>query len=122
MVAHGDPFERQFTVFLGNHDEAEIRSAAADVAHENEIVDLDSAAPGITLAFKPRVKSCLGLFQQRDVLIACLFGGAPCLFTGFFVERSRHSEQHVLFRKRQLPLVPCFTAVPHGAQVLQELR
>ena len=119
---NGDAFERQFAVFFGNHDEAEIRGAAADVAHENEVVDLDSAAPGITLAFKPRVKGCLGFFQQRDVLIAGLFGGAPGQFTCFFVERSGHSEQHVLFRKSEFPLLPCLTAVPHGAQVLQELR
>jgi hypothetical protein len=115
-------FERQVTVFFGDHDKAEIRCAAADVANENEVVDLDSAAPGITLAFKPRVKGCLGFFQQRDVLVAGLLGGAPGQFTGVFVERSGYGEQHVLFRKSEFPLLLGFTDVPHGAQVLQKLR
>ena len=77
VVANGDAFQRQFAVLFGNHNEAEIRGAAADVAHQNEVADLDSAAPAITLAFKPRVKSCLRLFQQCDLLITGLFGGAP---------------------------------------------
>ena len=58
-------------------DQAEIRGAAAHVAHQDQVADLDSAAPGVTLAFKPRVKGCLRLFQQGDVLITGLFGGAP---------------------------------------------
>jgi hypothetical protein len=121
VVANGDAFQRQFAVLFGNHNEAEIRGAAAHVAHEDEVADLNSAAPGITLAFKPRVKGSLRLFQQRDVVITGLFGGAPGQLACFFVERSGHSEQHVLFRKSEFSLLPRLAAVPHSAQVLQEL-
>ena len=49
VVTNGDTFQCQFAVLFGNHDEAEIRSAAADVAHQNQVADFDSAAPGISL-------------------------------------------------------------------------
>ena len=100
VVPNGDAFQRQFAVLFGNHNEAEIRGAAADVAHQHQVADLDSAAPVITLAFQPRVKGGLRLFQQRDLLITGLFGGAPGQLACLFVERSGHREQHVLFRKR----------------------
>ena len=120
MVANGDALQCQFAALFGNHDEAEIRGAAADVAHENQVADLDAAAPVITLAFKPRVKGRQRLFQQRDVRIAGLFGGAPGQLARFFVERSGHSEQHILLRKSEL--LPGLAAVPHRAQVPQQLR
>ena len=101
VIANGDAFQRQVAVLLGNHDQAEIRGAAAHVAHQNEVADLDAAAPGVALAFEPRVKGCLRLFQQRDLLIAGLFGGAPGQLACFFVERSGHREQHVLFRESE---------------------
>ena len=33
VVADGDAFQRQFAVLFGNHNEAEIRGASANVAH-----------------------------------------------------------------------------------------
>ena len=69
---------------------------AAHVAREDEVkADLNSAAPRITLAFKPRVKGSLRLFQQRDVVITRLqCGGARLVNSAcFFVKRSGHSEQ-----------------------------
>src|SRR5258707_14316882 len=72
VVANGDAFQRQFAVLFGNHNEAEISGASTDVAHENQVADLDSSAPSIALAVKPCVERCLRLFQQRDVLITGL--------------------------------------------------
>ena len=106
VVANGNAFQRQFAIFFGNRNEAEIRRAATDVAHKNEVADLDSAAPGVTLAFKPRVKGRLGLFQQRDVPITGLFGGPPGQLACVLVERSGHSEQHVLFGKSEFVALP----------------
>jgi hypothetical protein len=48
VVANSDAFQCQSAVLFGNRDEAEIRRAAADVAHENEITDLDSTGPRIS--------------------------------------------------------------------------
>src|SRR4029077_2879525 len=59
MVTNGDAFQRQFAILFGNHNEAEISRATADVAHENEVADFDAVAPGITLAFQPRIKGGL---------------------------------------------------------------
>ena len=120
VLADGHALQRQFAVLFGNHDEAEIRGAAADVAHQHQVADLDSAAPAIALALQPRVKSCLRLFQQCDLLQAGLFGGAPGQLTRFFVERSRHRKQHLLIC--QSVLLPRLAVLPHRAQVLQKLR
>ena len=106
VVANGDAFQRQFAVLFGNHNEAEIRGAAADVAHQHQVADLDAAAPVITLALQPRIKSCLRLFQQRDLLIAGLFGGAPGQLAGFFVERSGNREQYVLLGESEFRCSP----------------
>src|SRR5579871_519621 len=99
MVANSDALQHQFAVLFGDHNEAEVRRAASDVAYENEIADLDSAAPRIALAFEPSIERSLGLLEQGDVLIPGAFGSASGQFTCFFIERSRHSDQHVLLRE-----------------------
>src|SRR5580693_899288 len=63
VVANGHTLQRQFAVFFGDGDEAEICGAPADIADENEIADFDSAAPSVALALKPSVKSCLWFFE-----------------------------------------------------------
>ena len=45
VVANSHAFQCQFAVLFRNRDEAGIRGAAANVAHENQVADLDSAAP-----------------------------------------------------------------------------
>src|SRR5260370_7278719 len=105
-----------------NNNGGEGVGGPADVAHENEVADFDAVAPSITLAFQPCVKGGLRFFKQRDMVITGLFGSAPGQFACFFVEGSGHSEEHVLFRKSELPLLPRLAALPHSAQVLQELR
>ncbi len=76
VVANRNTFQREFAIFLRDENEAEIRSAAADIAYQNEVSNVNAAAPALTLALKPRIKSCLRLFQQCDLRESTLFGGA----------------------------------------------
>ena len=119
-MTNGDAFQRQFAILFGNHNEAEISRATADVADENEVADFDG---GEASPWPPsrRVKGGLKVFEQRDMVVTGLFGSSPGQLACFFVEGSGHSEEHVLFRESQLPLLPRLAAVPYSAQVLQEL-
>src|SRR6266550_5255635 len=76
VVANGNAFQYQVAAVLRNGDETEIGSAAANVANQNEVANLDALAPGVALTFQPRVKRRLRLFEQRDLPISGLVGGA----------------------------------------------
>ena len=119
MLTNGDAFQDNSPALFRDGDQAEIGGAAAHVAHEDKIANFDSASPRFTLTFQPGVKSSLRLFQQRDLLIACLFRGAPGQFACFFIEGGRYSKQHILLGKRETFRV---AAVPNMAKILQELR
>src|SRR5207245_9857221 len=53
VVTYGYAFQRQFAILFGNHNEAEISCATADVAPQNEVADSDEVARGIPLPFHP---------------------------------------------------------------------
>ena len=52
---------------LADGDQGEVGRAAADVADEDEVADLDLLAPVVALGVEPGVERGLRLFQQRDV-------------------------------------------------------
>ena len=45
MVADGDPPQRQFAIFFGDADQCQIGRAAADVANQQRVADLQFAPP-----------------------------------------------------------------------------
>ena len=96
MVAHRDAAERQFPVLFRNGDQTEVGRAAAHVANQNQVADLDSFAPGVAVSLDPGVESGLRLFQQRDSTQPRLLGGAQRQFARLFIERGRDGQEDFL--------------------------
>ncbi len=62
VIPHRNPFERDFAGLVLHGNQSEIRGAAADVDHQNQIADAHEIAPiGVTL--DPRVEGRLWLLQ-----------------------------------------------------------
>ena len=68
VLADGHALKRELAVLLGDGDQGEVGRAAADVADEDEVADLDPLAPAVALRVEPGVEGGLRLFEQRDVL------------------------------------------------------
>ena len=54
VLADGDALEREVAVLLGDGDQGEVGRAAADVADEDQIADVDAAAPAVADARRAR--------------------------------------------------------------------
>src|SRR5579863_1804871 len=67
VVADGYAFQYQLPILLRYGDQAEVRCSSSDIADQDQVADLDTFAPAITLALEPGVKGSLGLFKQGDV-------------------------------------------------------
>src|SRR6516225_2456340 len=119
VFADGNAFERQVAAFVSNGDQAEVRSSSPDITDQHEIADLDAFAPAVALTLEPGVEGRLWLFQQGQPLKTCLLCRAKSKLSGFFIERSRYGEKHVL------PAQCCATArvlgVPQCTEIPQEL-
>ena len=70
VLADRDALERQVAVPLADRDQAEVGRAAADVADQDEIADLDPPPPAVAERVEPGVERRLRLLEQRDVLEA----------------------------------------------------
>ena len=88
--------ERQLAILLRYSNQAEVSSAAANIAYQNQAADFDLLSPPFTLAFYPCVKGRLRLFKQRDMFKARLLRRAKSQFARFFVKRSRDREEDLL--------------------------
>ncbi len=63
VLAHGHAVEREFAPALGDRDQSEVGSAAADVHHQDQIAHLHALAP-VGVAFDPGIEGGLRLFEQ----------------------------------------------------------
>ena len=122
VIADGDAFERQLAVAFGDGDQAEVRRAAADVAHEHEVADFDAPAPLLPARVEPGVECRLGLFEQRDVLEPRALRGSQRQLARLLVERRRNGEQHLLVCECVLDAAVSHTGVERGGQMSQVSR
>src|ERR1044072_3653429 len=68
VIADRYSLERQLAILYGDRNQAEVSSAAANIAYQNQAADFDLLSPSFALAFDPCVKCRLRLFKQRNVL------------------------------------------------------
>jgi hypothetical protein len=85
VLAHGDAIQLQIARLLGDGDQCEIGSAAADVDHQDEIANLNALAP-IGMALDPGIESRLRFLQEQEILVAGQLGGLERQFTRNRVE------------------------------------
>ena len=114
VLAHGHAIEGEFALALGDRDQGEVGSAAADIHHQDQIAHLHALAP-VGVAFDPGIERGLRLFEQGEIPVAGLLGGFERQLARHRIERSRHRYQHLLLGERSLRHV----RVPSLAQVLQ---
>ena len=119
VLADGHALERQVAVALGDRNQAEVGGAAADVADEHEIADLDAAAPRVAERVEPGVEGGLGFFEQRHVAQAGALRRPERQLARLLVERGRHGQQDVLLRQRQRLVALRDLGVERGGEVAQ---
>ena len=101
VLAHRHAVQREFAVRLRDRNQREIRGAAADIHHQDEVAHRHALAP-VRMALQPRVEGRLRLFQQGDVLIAGLPRGVQGQFARHRVEGCRDGDQHLLRLERRV--------------------
>ena len=95
VLADGETVEAQLAGFFSNGDEREVRGAAADIDHEDEISDTDELAP-VRVPLNPGVEGGLRLLEQNHVAITGFLRGMQREVAGDGIEGSRNRHQHVL--------------------------
>ncbi len=65
VIAHGHPPQHQLTLFLGHVDQRQVGCAAADVADQQRIAQLQGSPPAVAAIGQPGVDGRLRLFQQH---------------------------------------------------------
>ena len=97
VLTDADAFEREISTAGSDGDEAEIRSAAADVADEDDVARADLGAPVASGLGGPGVECGLRFFEQDDVWQAGGFGGIGGEISRDFVEGGWDGEDYLAF-------------------------
>ena len=108
VLAHRHPAQRKLAIGFRHRNQREIRGAAADIHHQDQVAHRHPLAP-VRMPLQPRVEGRLRLFQQRDVLISRLLRRLQSQFPRHRVERRRHRHQHLLLHERGLGHFGCPT-------------
>ena len=114
VLAYRHAAQRELAVRLRHRNQREIRGAAADIHHQDEVAHRHPLPP-VRMALQPCVERGLRLFQQGDILITGLPGGVQRQFPRHRVERCRDGDQHLLRPERRVG----HPGVPRLPQVLQ---
>ncbi len=122
VLADGQPRQGQVAPLVGDGDQGEVGRAAADVADQDDVADLDLLAPLLVLDGQPGVKGGLGLFEERDVLQARLAGRLHGELAGDGVERRRDGQEDLLVLEPVGGRLAGDPGVPGVAQVLEIRR
>ncbi len=114
VLADGNAVERQLAFALGDGDEREVRGAAADIDHQDQVARVDALAP-VGMALDPGIERRLRLFEQDHVAVACLLGGRQGELARHGVEGGGHRHQHLLIGEGRVG----HFEIPGVAKVLQ---
>ena len=103
VVSHGHAAEDQLAAFFGHGDQGEVGRAAADVADQERVAELQGPPPAVAAIGEPGVDGGLRLLQEDEIV------GQPRRqrrlagqLAGAGVEGGRHGQHHELFRHRGL--------------------
>ena len=64
MLSHRDAFQREFARLFGYRDQREVRGAAADIDHQNQVANSNALAP-IGVPLDPGIERSLRFFEQQ---------------------------------------------------------
>ena len=101
VLAHRHAVQRKLAVRFRHRNQREVRGAAADIHHQDQVAHRHPLAP-VRMTLQPRVESRLRLFQQGDVLVPGLPGGVQRQFARHRVERCGDGDQHLLRLERRV--------------------
>ena len=96
VVADRHAGQHQLARLLADGDQRQVGGAAAHVADQHHVADLDLLAPLVVAGVDPGIKGGLRLLQQGDVLQAGGAGRLDGQLAGHGVERGRHRQDDVL--------------------------
>ncbi len=68
VISDRQATEHQFAVFFCDGDQREIGGAAADVAHQQRVAELEHAPPAVSGVVEPGIDGGLWLFKQHQIL------------------------------------------------------
>ncbi len=97
VISHGHAAQHQFAAFLGHGHQREVGRAAAHVADQQRIAQLQGPPPAVAAIGQPGIDGRLRLFQQDQIVGQA--GGQRRLagqLAGAGVERGRHGQHHEL--------------------------
>ena len=92
VLADADALDLKVAVLAGDRDQAEVRRASADVAHEHDVARADLLAPVAARLRGPCVKCRLRFLEQHDFSEARGLGRVGGQRARDFIERRRHRE------------------------------
>ena len=96
VLADGQPGQGEVAPLVGHGDQGEVGRAAADVADQEDVADLDLLPPLVALRGEPGVEGGLRLLEQRDLLRARPPRGLDGQLAGDGVERGGDGQEDVL--------------------------
>ncbi len=98
VIAHGHAAQHQFAAFFGHGHQREVGRAAAHVADQQRIAQLQGPPPAVAAVGQPGIDGRLRLFEQDQVVgqPGCQ-GRLAGQLAGAGVERGRHGQHHELF-------------------------
>ena len=119
VLAHRHPRQHQLAGVFAHGNQRQVGRAAAHVAHEHDVADLDLLAPAFPAGIDPGIEGSLRLLEQGKVLQT----GRPCRLNGQFpghrIKRRRHGENDVLLLQPVRGHIPGDDMVPRLAQMPQ---
>ena len=119
VLADSQTGECEVAPLVGHGDQGEVGRAAADVADQDDVADLDMLPPPVALGGKPGIEGRLGLLQERDLLEPGLARGLHGQLAGHGVERGGDGEQHLLVLQPLIGLLAGDPGVPDVAEMLE---
>jgi hypothetical protein len=118
MLADGGAREVDQIALARDADQAEVAGAAAHVADQHDLAIEKQLAGLRQVVGDPGIEGGGGLFEQRQLGQAGLFGGHHGELAGFLVEGGGHGEDDILIGQRKLlDLIPGFA---EGGDVARE--
>ena len=119
VLADGQARQGQVAPFVGHGDQGEVGRAAADVANQDDVADLDLLPPFLALDGQPGVERGLRLLEERDVLQPGLGGRFHGQLARDRVERGRDRQEDFLVLEPVGGGLAGDSRVPGVAQVLE---
>ena len=116
MIADGNAPEAQLFSAGLDLDQTEITRSTTDIADEDQLILLHLLFPILSMMKEPRIKRCLGFFNEHEAFEARGFGGFDGELACHFIEGGRDGEDDFLILQARPILlrhdvIPCLLYV-----------